>query len=68
MVTGLRTKSKPYRLKTTKRCPECGTIVKRIRGKNSYYCKNHGFVIPYTYNPVQRRKTNKREDRVGRKW
>ncbi len=29
---------------TPKKCPHCGLPVKKIRGRNTYYCKEHGFV------------------------
>lgn len=28
----------------SKKCPHCGLPVKKIRGRNTYYCKDHGFV------------------------
>lgn len=28
----------------SKKCPHCDLPVKKIRGRNTYYCKEHGFV------------------------
>lgn len=52
----IKSKSKLRSRKTTLRCPECNAIVKKVKGRNSYYCPNHGFVKPSSYNPEQYRK------------
>lgn len=42
-----RHKSSKSKTKSTggsKKCPHCGSSIKKIKGKNVYFCKEHGFV------------------------